>query len=203
MKIICIASNYSEHAKELKSEIPSEPVFFMKPDSALLQSNKPFYLPDFSNDVQHEVELVYRINRLGKYIDEKYASRYYSDIALGIDFTARDLQKVCKEKGRPWEICKAFDQSAPLSNFVKMEKLKSRESIQFELYKNDTLIQQGNSADMIFHIDKIIAHVSKYLTLKIGDLIFTGTPPGVGPVAIGDKLTGKLEGDVMFDFEVK
>lgn len=203
MKIICIASNYSEHAKELKSEIPAEPVFFMKPDSALLQGNKPFYLPDFSNDMQHEVELVYRINRLGKHIDEKFANRYYNDVALGIDFTARDLQKICKEKGRPWEICKAFDQSAPLSNFIKMEKLNDRNSIQFELYKNDTLVQQGKSTDMLFHIDKIIAHVSKYLTLKIGDLIFTGTPPGVGKVAIGDRLTGKMEGETMFDFEVK
>ncbi len=203
MKIICVASNYSEHAKELKSEIPAEPVFFMKPDSALLQGNKPFYLPEFSKDLQHEVELVYRINRLGKHIEEKFANRYYNDVALGIDFTARDLQKICKEKGRPWEICKAFDQSAPLSSFIKMEKLQNKDSIKFELYKNGTLVQQGSSADMIFHIDKIIEHVSKYLTLKIGDLIFTGTPPGVGQVAIGDRLTGKLEGETMFDFEVK
>lgn len=203
MKIICIGRNYIEHAKELNNAVPVEPVFFMKPDSALLLNNKPFFLPEFSNDVHHEVEVVVRINRLGKHIEEQFANRYYSEVGLGIDFTARDIQQKCKEKGLPWEIAKAFDQSAPLGNFIEVEKLPNRNAIIFELYKNDKLVQKGNTIDMIFSIDKIIAYVSQFVTLKIGDLIYTGTPPGVGPVKIGDKLTGKLENKVMFEFLVK
>lgn len=203
MKIICIGRNYIEHAKELNNAVPVEPVFFMKPDSALILNNKPFFLPEFSNDVHHEVEVVVRINRLGKHIEEQFANRYYSEVGLGIDFTARDIQQKCKEKGLPWEIAKAFDQSAPLGNFIEVEKLPNRNAIIFELYKNDELVQKGNTIDMIFSIDKIIAYVSQFVTLKIGDLIYTGTPPGVGPVKIGDKLTGKLENKVMFEFLVK
>lgn len=204
MKIICIGRNYVDHAKELENAIPSEPVFFMKPDSALLLNNRPFYLPDFSNDVHHEVEVVVRINRLGKHIEEKFAHRYYNEIGLGIDFTARDIQKKCKEKGLPWEIAKAFDSSAPLGEFLKIEKIENNvNSLQFRLDKNHEPIQEGNTADMIFPIDKIIAYVSRFLTLKIGDLIYTGTPAGVGPVKIGDVLTGYLEGKEMFNFEIK
>jgi 2-keto-4-pentenoate hydratase/2-oxohepta-3-ene-1,7-dioic acid hydratase in catechol pathway len=203
MKIICIGRNYIEHAKELNNAVPAEPVFFMKPDSALLLNNKPFFLPEFSNDVHHEVEVVVRINRLGKHIEEQFANRYYNEVGLGVDFTARDIQQKCKEKGLPWEIAKAFDQSAPLGNFIEVEKLPNKNSINFELYKNDELVQKGNTIDMIFSIDKIIAYVSQFVTLKIGDLIYTGTPPGVGPVKIGDKLTGKLENKIMFEFLVK
>lgn len=203
MKIICIGRNYSEHAKELNNKIPVDPVFFMKPDSALLLNNNPFFLPEFSNEIHHEVEVVVRINRLGKHIEEKFASRYYNEIGLGIDFTARDIQQKCKENGLPWEIAKAFDQSAPLGIFLDLAKLPDKNSIKFELYINDSLVQSGDTQHMIFSIDRIIAYVSKFLTLKIGDLIYTGTPSGVGPVKIGDKLTGKLEGKVMFEFEVK
>ncbi|MBN2486308.1 MAG: fumarylacetoacetate hydrolase family protein [Bacteroidales bacterium] len=203
MKIICIGRNYSEHAKELNNEVPAEPVFFMKPDTALLLNNKPFFLPGFSNNVQHEVEVVVRINRLGKHIEEKFAHRYYSEIGLGIDFTARDVQQKCKEKGLPWEIAKAFDQSAPLGSFVPIDKLPDKNSINFELLVNGKPAQKGNTAEMIFTIDKIIAYVSQFITLKIGDLIYTGTPSGVGPVKIGDRLTGKLEGMLMFDFNIK
>lgn len=203
MKIICIGRNYTEHAKELNNPVPAEPVFFMKPDSALLLNNKPFFHPDFSSDIHHEVEIVVRINRLGKHIEEQFAHRYYSEIGLGVDFTARDIQQKCKEKGLPWEIAKAFDQSAPLGNFIDKSKLPDISAVNFELYKNETLVQKGNSSEMIFSIDKIIAYVSNYITLKIGDLIYTGTPSGVGPVKIGDKLKGILEGKQMFEFEVK
>jgi 2-keto-4-pentenoate hydratase/2-oxohepta-3-ene-1,7-dioic acid hydratase in catechol pathway len=203
MKIICIGRNYLEHAKELNNLVPEEPIFFMKPDSALLLDNKPFFLPEFSTDIQHEVELVIRIYRLGKHIEEKFASKYYSEVGLGIDFTARDIQQKCKEKGLPWEIAKAFDQSAVVGNFSRIDKLPDLNNLNFELYKNDELVQKGNSGNMIFSVDKIIEYVSKFVTLKIGDLIFTGTPSGVGSVKVGDKLTGKLEGNIMFEFSVK
>lgn len=203
MKIICIGRNYINHAIELNNQVPENPVFFMKPDSALLLNNKPFYLPEFSKEIHHEVEVVVRINRLGKHIEEKFAHRYYSDISLGIDFTARDIQNECKSKGLPWEIAKSFDSSAPLGHFVKLEKLKKRESFEFELHKNQKVIQKGNTSDMIFSVDKIISYISKFLTLKIGDLIYTGTPQGVGPVEIGDNLKGYLEGIEMFNFEIK
>ena len=203
MKIICIGRNYIDHAKEINNPVPDQPVFFMKPDSALLLKNKPFFIPEFSKDVHHEVELVVRINRLGKHIEKQFAHRYYNEIGLGIDFTARDIQKKCKEKGLPWEIAKAFDYSAVLGHFKKLSDLPNEKEIQFELYKNEKLIQQGNSKDMLFGIDDIICFISQYVTLKIGDLIYTGTPAGVGPVTINDKLVGKLEGDVIFDFIVK
>ena len=203
MKIICIGRNYIDHAKELNNPVPKEPVFFMKPDSSLLLKNKPFFIPGFSNDVHHEVELVVKIHRLGKHIEKQFAHRYYHEIGLGIDFTARDIQKQCKEKGLPWEKAKAFDFSAVLGDFVKIDQIKDPSNIHFELYKNDRLVQEGFSKDMLFSFDDIIAYVSQYVTLKIGDLIYTGTPAGVGPVAIGEKLTGKLEGKELFNFQVK
>jgi acylpyruvate hydrolase len=203
MKIICIGRNYIDHAKELNNPIPKEPVFFMKPDSSLLLSNRPFYLPEFSQEIHHEVEIVVKIHRLGKHIEEKFSHRYYNEIGLGIDFTARDLQKNCKENGLPWEIAKAFDHSAVLGVFRKINKLGDLKSLDFELLKNDKIVQKGNTSEMIFSIDKIIAYISKFVTLKIGDLIYTGTPSGIGPVAIGDRLTGKLQGESVFDFEIK
>lgn len=202
MKIICIGRNYINHAKELNNPVPKEPVFFMKPDSALLLRNKAFFIPEFSNDVHHEVEVVVKINRLGKHIEEKFANRYYSEIGLGIDFTARDVQQKCKEKGLPWEIAKAFDQSAALGPFKNISNFKDLNNIRFELEKNGKTVQSGNTGDMIYKIDQIIAYISQYVTLKIGDLIYTGTPAGVGAVAIGDRLTGKLEDEVMFDFDI-
>lgn len=204
MKIICIGRNYVAHTKELGNEIPEEPVIFMKPDSALLRNNEPFYIPDWSNDVHYELELVVRINRLGKFIERKFANRYYSAIGLGIDFTARDVQNRLKDKGLPWEKSKAFDRSAVISSeFVQMDELPDPASIKFQLELNGQTVQSGDSALLIFPIDELIAQVSKYFTLKIGDLIYTGTPAGVGPVKIGDHLEGFLEGRKMFSFEVK
>jgi len=204
MKIICVGRNYVAHAKELNNEIPEEPVLFMKPDSALLRNNDPFYIPDWSNDVHHEVELIVKISRLGKNIERKFAHRYYKEIGLGIDFTARDLQNSLKEKGLPWEKAKAFDHSAVIcGEFIPIVSLPDRNTIHFRLDINGKTVQEGNSALMIFPIDDIIAHVSKYFTLKIGDLIYTGTPAGVGPVKIGDRLEGFLEGNKKFDFWVK
>lgn len=204
MKIICVGRNYVAHAKELNNEIPDEPVLFLKPDTALLRNNDPFYIPEWSNDVHHEVELIVRINKLGKNIDKNFSHRYYQEIGLGIDFTARDVQNQLKEKGLPWEKAKAFDYSAVVSHeFVMIESLAERTSIGFRLDINGNTVQEGNSALMIFSIDNIIAHVSKYFTLKMGDLIFTGTPAGVGAVKIGDRLEGFLEGNKKFDFLVK
>jgi 2-keto-4-pentenoate hydratase/2-oxohepta-3-ene-1,7-dioic acid hydratase in catechol pathway len=204
MKIICIGRNYSDHVRELNNEIPDEPVIFMKPDSALLRNNDPFYIPDFSQNVHYECELIVRISRLGKNIEPRFANRYYDEIGLGVDFTARDLQNKLRDKGLPWEKAKGFDRSAVISSrFVKKGKLPDFDSIKFELKKNGEMVQQGNSAYMLFPIDEIISQVSKYFTLKIGDLIYTGTPAGVGPVAIGDRLEGFLEGEKMFDFQVK
>ena len=204
MKIICIGRNYSEHVRELNNEIPTEPVIFMKPDSALLRNNEPFYIPDFSNDVHYECELIVRINRLGKNIETRFANRYYDEIGLGIDFTARDLQNKLKDKGLPWEKAKAFDRSAVISSeFVNKNELPDPNAIKFHLKKNGETVQDGNSSFMLFPIDELISQISKYFTLKIGDLIYTGTPAGVGPVAIGDRLEGFLEGTKMFDFEVK
>ncbi|HEY3369296.1 MAG TPA: fumarylacetoacetate hydrolase family protein [Prolixibacteraceae bacterium] len=204
MKIICVGRNYVAHAKELNNEIPAEPVLFLKPDTALLRNNDPFYIPEWSSDVHHEIELIVKINRLGKNIDKKFAHRYYTEIGLGIDFTARDVQNQLKEKGLPWEKAKAFDHSAVVCpEFVKIESLPDRSSIVFRLDINGKTVQEGNSALMIFSIENIISQVSKYFTLKIGDLIFTGTPAGVGAVKIGDRLEGFLEGKKMFDFLVK
>ncbi|TDO05685.1 fumarylacetoacetate hydrolase family protein [Sunxiuqinia elliptica] len=204
MKIICIGRNYSEHVRELNNELPDEPVIFMKPDSALLRNNEPFYIPDFSQDVHYECELIVRINRLGKNIEPRFANRYFDEVGLGVDFTARDLQNQLKDKGLPWEKAKAFDRSAVISSsFVVKEELPDLSSIKFQLKKNGELVQRGDSAYMLFAIDELISQVSKYFTLKIGDLIYTGTPAGVGPVAIGDRLEGFLEGKKLFDFEVK
>ena len=204
MKIICIGRNYVEHARELGNEIPEEPVIFMKADSALLRNNEPFFIPGFSKEIHHEVELVVRINRLGKYIQKKFAHRYYSEIGLGIDFTARDLQAKLKEKGLPWEKAKAFDGAAVISNiFIRKEKLSDLSSIKFRLDINGKTVQTGDSSLMIFPVDEIIVQVSKYFTLRIGDLIYTGTPAGVGPVQIGNRLEGYLEGRKLLDFMIK
>ena len=204
MKIICIGRNYVAHAKELNNEVPDEPVFFMKPDSALLRNNDPFYLPGWTNDVHHEIELVVKIKRLGKNIGKRFAHRYYDEIGLGIDFTARDIQQKLKEKGLPWEKAKAFDQSAVLGNtFIDIKEFPDLKNISFRLLKNGNIVQEGNSSLMIFDFDEIISQISRYITLKIGDLIYTGTPAGVGAVGIGDRLEGFLEERKLFDFEIK
>lgn len=203
MKIICIGRNYAKHAKELNNPVPAEPVFFMKPESALILNGKPFFYPDFSENIHYETELVLRINRLGKHIEERFAHRYYNEIGIGIDFTARDIQDACKEKGLPWEKAKAFDGSAPLGEFIPKSTFKSVDDINFSLNINGVEKQRGNTQDLLFCFDKIIAHVSKYLTLKIGDLIYTGTPEGVGPVKVNDKLEAFIEGERMLTFQVK
>lgn len=203
MKIICIGRNYAEHAKEMKSEVPTEPVFFMKPDTALLKDSEPFYYPDFTKDLHHEIEIVIKINKVGKHIEEQFAHKYYDEIGLGIDFTARDLQAQCKAKGLPWEKAKAFDASAPLGKFVSKSQLGDLSDIGFELKINGESRQVGNTKDLLFSFDKVIAYVSKFVTLKVGDLIYTGTPEGVGPVNIGDKLQGYIKGDLFLEFEVK
>lgn len=203
MKIICIGRNYVAHAKELNNEVPASPVFFMKPDSALVISNRPFFYPDFSEDVHHELEVVIRIDRLGRSIEERYAHTYFSEIGLGVDFTARDLQKKQKEKGLPWEIAKGFDYSAPISEFLPVSKFEDIHNLSFKLDLNGKTVQDGNTSLMIFSFGKIISYVSRFMTLKTGDLIFTGTPAGVGPVAINDRLEAYLEGEKLMDFPVK
>ena len=203
MKIICIGRNYAEHAKELNNAIPTEPVFFMKPDTALLKDSDPFYYPDFTKDLHHEIEIVIKINKVGKHIDEQFAHKYYDEIGLGIDFTARDLQAQCKAKGLPWEKAKAFDASAPIGKFVSKASLGNLDDISFELKINGESRQIGNTKDLLFSFDKVISYVSKFVTLKVGDLIYTGTPEGVGPVSIGDKIQGYIKGDLFFEFEVK
>ncbi len=203
MKIICIGRNYAEHAKELSNAVPSEPVFFMKPDTALLRDGEAFYHPDFSNDIHHEIEVVVKINKVGKHIAEEFAHKYYDEIGLGIDFTARDIQSKCKEKGLPWEKAKAFDGSAPIGKFISKNELLPLNNLPFELKINGQSKQVGNTKDMIFSIDKIIAYVSQFVTLKVGDLIYTGTPEGVSPIKIGDKLQGFLNKQLVLEFEVK
>ena len=199
MKIICIGRNYSEHAKELKNELPDKPIVFIKPQTALLKDNKPFYIPEWSKDLHYETEIVLKISKQGKYVEEKFASKYYSEVTVGIDFTARDLQAQQKAKGLPWEIAKAFDHSAVLGEFRK-PKFKN---INFSMNLNGVEVQKGNTGDVIFSFEKIIAYASQFFTLQQGDLIFTGTPAGVGPVKIGDRLEGFLEDEKVFDFEVK
>lgn len=200
MKIICIGRNYQEHAKEMGADIPKKPVFFMKPDTALLKENK-FYYPSFTQDLHYECEIVVKISKTGKNIDERFAHKYYNEISLGIDFTARDLQGECKKNGLPWELAKSFDNSAPIAEkWLDISKVTL--PIHFEFLQNNVLKQTSNSAEMLFSIEQIIAYVSKFITLKTGDLIYTGTPAGVGPVAIGDKLIGKIEGEQMFEFDV-
>ncbi len=203
MKFICIGRNYTEHAKELNNAVPTEPVIFFKPETALLIGRQPFFYPEFSKDIHYECEIVVRINRLGKNIQKKFAPRYYEEIGLGIDFTARDLQNDLKSKGLPWEKAKGFDGSAVVGNFISLNSLKNKDNIEFQLLKNGKVVQQGYSKDMIFNIDAIIEYVSMFVTLKIGDIIFTGTPAGVGPVAIGDQLEGLLEGTSNFTLHIR
>ena len=203
MKIIAIGRNYQEHAKELNNPIPTEPVVFLKPDTALLKEGKAFYHPDFSNDIHFEVELIIKIGKEGKHITTKFARNYIESIGLGIDFTARDLQQKCKEKGLPWEIAKAFDHSAPIGEFIPVNEIADLNAIQFSLKQNQIVVQNGNSADMIFAFEEIISYVSQRFTLKKGDLIFTGTPAGVGKINIGDLLEGYISDRKMLSVPVK
>ncbi len=203
MKIICIGRNYTNHIAELKNERPTEPVVFMKPDSAVLLKQHPFVLPEFSNDVHHEIELIVKINKVGKYIEPKFAHKYYDEISVGIDFTARDLQDQLKAKGLPWEKAKAFDGSAVIGEFVSKDQFASLEDVNFELIKNGAVAQKGNSSLMLWKIDELVAYVSQFFTLKIGDIIFTGTPEGVAAVQPNDVLEGYLEGQQLFRIQVK
>lgn len=203
MKIICIGRNYSEHAKELNNPVPKKPVFFMKPETALVINNNPFYYPEHSNDVHYEAEIVLKICKKGKHIDEKFAYKYYNEIGIGIDFTARDVQTECKKKGLPWEIAKAFDQSAPIGKLINKSTLDNIDNINFLLKINGEEKQNGSTGDMIFSINQIIAYLSKFITLKEGDLIFTGTPSGVGPITIGDHFEAFVEGEKLLDFVIK
>lgn len=203
MKILCIGRNYADHIAELNNERPTDPVIFMKPDSAILRNNDPFYLPDFSNDIHYEVEIVLKINKIGKNIESKFAHKYYDEIGIGIDFTARDLQTKLKEKGLPWEKAKAFNGSAPISEFVKKEEFGDLRNLKFQLKINSEIRQIGDTAMMLWNFDEIIAEMSRYFTLKKGDLIFTGTPAGVGKVNIGDNLVASIEEQEMLNFEIK
>lgn len=203
MKIIAIGRNYAEHAKELNNPIPDKPVIFLKPDTALLKDNKPFYIPDFSSDIHYELEVVLKICKEGKHISEKFASKYYEEIGLGIDFTARDIQTAHKAKGLPWELAKAFDHSAAVSNFIPKTDIQNLYELSFELKVNDETRQNGNTKHILFSFERIIAFVSKYITLKKGDLIFTGTPEGVGQVKQGDKLEAWLQGQQLLNFDIK
>jgi len=203
MKIICIGRNYVLHAKELNNPIPEKPVWFMKPQSAIITKNKPFFYPEFSQDIHFETELVYHVCKVGKYIEERFAHTYYDAIGVGFDFTARDLQSEFKAKGLPWEPAKAFDGSAPISKFIPINEIDDVNNIQFSMKKNGTLMQQGNSKDMLFPIDKIISYVSQFLTIKMGDLIYTGTPAGVGPIEVGDKLEAFIGDKLMLQTSIK
>lgn len=203
MKIICIGRNYAEHAKELNNPVPKEPVFFMKPETALLPKNNPFVYPSFSKDVHHEVEIVLKVNRVGKHIEERFAHKYFNEIAVGVDFTARDIQQQCKENGMPWEKAKGFDGSAPTSKFVKIDQFKDINSLNFSLTINGELKQEGNTKDMLFNFKQIIAYISQFVTLKTGDLIYTGTPAGVSPVQINDKIKCYIEDKELLSFNVK
>lgn len=203
MKIIAIGRNYIDHAKELNNPVPTEPVIFMKPDTAILRDNKDFYYPEFSKDIHFECELVVRICNEGKHVTPKFAYKYYDAIGLGIDFTARDLQSIQKSKGLPWEIAKAFDHSAVISDLIPKEEFADSNNINFSLQKNGEIVQSGNTKDMIFDVESLIVYISKYITLRKGDLIYTGTPAGVGPVQIGDKLEGFIENKAMFTTQIK
>jgi 2-keto-4-pentenoate hydratase/2-oxohepta-3-ene-1,7-dioic acid hydratase in catechol pathway len=203
MKIICIGRNYVKHIEELKNERPSEPVIFMKPDSAVLLKQHPFVIPEFSNDIHHEIELIVKINKIGKYIEAKFAHKYYDEISVGIDFTARDLQNKLKAKGLPWEKAKSFDGSAVIGDFLPKSQFNSLENITFELTNNNKTVQKGNASYMLWKIDEIVSYVSQYFTLKIGDIIFTGTPEGVAVVKPDDVLEGFLEGHKLFRIQVK
>jgi len=203
MKIIAVGRNYAEHAKELNNAIPESPVIFMKPDTAVLKDNKPFYYPDFSEDIHHEIEIILKISKEGKHIQKKFAGNYFEEIGLGIDFTARDIQKRHKEKGLPWELAKGFDNSAPIGRFIHKSTFENLYAINFKLDINGETVQRGNTKDMIYSFEDLIAFISQYITLKKGDLIFTGTPAGVGKVSIGDKLTGYIENENVLDVEIK
>lgn len=205
MKIIAIGMNYSLHCKELHADeaLPQDPVIFMKPDSALLKDSKPFFIPDFSEQTDYETELVVRINRLGKNISERFAHRYYDAVTVGIDFTARDLQKKFRSEGKPWELCKGFDSSAAIGDWVSMDKFNDIQDIHFRLDIDGKTVQTGHTRDMLFGVDRIIAYVSQFCTLKIGDLLFTGTPAGVGPVSIDNHLEGYLENEKVLDFYIR
>lgn len=203
MKLICIGRNYSNHIAELQNEKPTEPVVFLKPDTAILLKKQPFFIPDFSKNVQHEVEVLVKINRVGKYIAPEFAHKYYDQIGLGIDFTARDLQQTLKQKGLPWEKAKAFDGSAVIGKWVSKRQFENLNNMSFSLKKNDTIVQSGNTKYMLWNIDGIISYVSQFFTLKIGDIIFTGTPSGVGPVQANDSLSGYIENEEFFNIKVK
>ncbi|MFY7665037.1 fumarylacetoacetate hydrolase family protein [Flavobacterium sp.] len=203
MKIICVGRNYADHIAELKNETPTDPVLFLKPDSALILKQHPFVIPEFSSEIHHEIELVVKINKVGKYIEPQFASKYYNEITVGIDFTARDLQQKLKDKGLPWEKAKAFDGSALVGNFLPVSDFDSLENLNFELRKNNQSVQVGNSALMLTKIDDLIAYISTFFTLKIGDLIFTGTPAGVGKVEENDVLEGYLENQKLFRLQIK
>lgn len=203
MKLICIGRNYAQHISELKNEKPSEPVVFLKPDTAILLKKQPFFIPDFSNEVHHEVELLVKINRVGKHIDTKFAHKYYDQIGLGIDFTARDLQQKLKEKGLPWEKAKAFDGSAVVGKWVSKTNIDNLDNLPFSLRKNNEIVQSSTTQNMLWSIDEIIAHVSQFFTLKIGDIIFTGTPSGVSPVQPNDTLMGYIGEEEFFSIKVK
>ncbi|TDD97409.1 fumarylacetoacetate hydrolase family protein [Flavobacterium cellulosilyticum] len=203
MKIICIGRNYVNHIEELKNERPSEPVVFIKPDSAILLKQHPFVIPEFSNDIHHEIEIIVKINKVGKYIDAKFAHKYYDEISVGIDFTARDIQNELKAKGLPWEKAKSFDGSAVIGEFLPKTKFNSLENLTFELINKNKTVQKGNSTQMLWKIDEIISYVSQYFTLKIGDIIFTGTPEGVEAVKPEDVLEGFLEGNKLFSIQIK
>ena len=203
MKIICIGRNYTDHIAELENERPENPVVFLKPDTAILLKGQPFFIPHFSQDVHHEVEVLVRINRIGKHIQPKFAHKYYDEIGLGVDFTARDLQAQLKAKGLPWEKAKGFDGAAVVGKWVAKAELPQVDELQFSLRKNEETVQAGNTSLMLWKIDELIAYVSQFFTLKIGDILFTGTPAGVGPVAINDVLVGELEGRELFNIKVK
>ncbi|MCL4122420.1 UNVERIFIED_CONTAM: hypothetical protein GTU68_044501 [Idotea baltica] len=203
MKLICIGRNYTEHIKELANEKPTDPVIFLKPDTAILLKKQPFFIPDFSEDIHHEVEVLVKISRVGKHIDRKFAHKYYEEIGLGIDFTARDLQSALKAKGLPWEKAKAFDGSAVIGTWLPVSEVEDVNAIEFSLKKNDNIVQKGITSHMLWKIDEIIEYVSKYFTLKIGDIIFTGTPAGVGKVIANDKLKGYIGNTEMFSITVK
>jgi len=203
MKIIAIGRNYAAHASELNNPIPDNPVIFLKPDTAALKDNKPFYIPDFSSDIHYELEVVLKICKEGKHISEKFASKYYDEIGLGIDFTARDIQTKHKEKGLPWELAKAFDNSAAISSFVSKDEIRDLNDLQFDLSINGQVRQNGNTKNMLFSFDHIISFVSRYITLRKGDLIFTGTPEGVGQVQPGDLLEAKMQGHKLLNFNIK
>lgn len=203
MKIIAVGRNYSAHAEELNNEVPEEPVIFLKPDTALLREDRDFYYPKFSKEIHYEVEIVLRVCKEGKHIAKKFSSNYYDAIGLGIDFTARDLQTNLKEKGLPWELAKSFDHSAVISPFIPKKEIENLQDLSFSLLKNRALVQEGNTKDMIFDFAALITHISKYITLRKGDLIYTGTPSGVGPVQIGDVLEGFIQKRKMFTCHVK